>query len=107
MARASRQEWAKRVRQWNESGLTGAVFAARIGVKEATLRHWKWALRRERGTPARVERAPTFVEIAPAVLAAGQQEPFELHLSADRWLRVPATFDEAALRRLLAILGER
>ena len=31
-------------------------------------------------------------------------EPFELELSGGRRLRVPASFDEAVLRRLLAIL---
>jgi hypothetical protein len=46
MVRISRDEWAKRIERWTDSELTGAEFAAKIGVKEATLRHWKWALAR-------------------------------------------------------------
>ena len=51
MERVSRDQWAKRVERWCESGLTAAEFAAEIGVKEATLRHWKWALRRHATEP--------------------------------------------------------
>lgn len=109
MARATRQEWAKRVQQWDESGLTGAAFAARLGVKEATLRHWKWLLGRgaRRGS-RRATTAPAFVEIAP--LLAGQltaSEPFELVLGTEVRVRIPQSFDEAALRRLLALVRER
>src|SRR6266851_7518581 len=35
---ARRDEWAKRIEQWAESGLSGAEFAREIGVKEGTLR---------------------------------------------------------------------
>lgn len=110
MARATRHEWAKRVQQWDESGLTGSAFAARIGVKESTLRHWKWLLGqrgRRSSRPASVA-GPAFVEIAP--LLAGQltaSEPFEVVLGGDVRLRVPQSFDEPALRRLLAVLRER
>jgi len=41
---ARRDEWAKRIERWTESALTGAQFAQQIGVKESTLRHWKWRL---------------------------------------------------------------
>jgi transposase-like protein len=109
MARTSRHEWAKRIKQWDESGLTGAAFAGRIGVKEATLRHWKWQLGRHarasrRGGAQRVV-GPAFVEIAPLLTGhASGGEPFELVLGDDVRVRVPASFDEASLRRLLAVL---
>lgn len=108
MARSSRDEWAKRVAQWIESGLGGAEFSARLGVKESTLRHWKWQLSRE----GRAQRSkapdgarPAFVEIA-AVSNGGFESArqFELVLRDGLHLRIPPSFDEAVLRRLLAVL---
>lgn len=90
--------------------MTGAAFAARIGVKEATLRHWKWLLGQGRRRVFRraTGAGPAFVEIAP--LLAGSltaSEPFEVVLGEDVRLRIPPSFDESALRRLLAVLRER
>jgi hypothetical protein len=44
MQRTGRREWAKRIREWKRSGQAGASFAAGLGVKEGTLRHWRWQL---------------------------------------------------------------
>jgi len=105
MARASRSEWKARVEQWNASGLTGLEFAARLGVNEGTLRHWKWLLGHERRTR---RGRPKFVEIAPATLeAVAEGSRFELVLRDERRLYVPPSFDETALRRLLAVLEGR
>jgi transposase-like protein len=88
---ARREEWAKWIEQWTESGLTAAQFAQQIGVKESTLRHWKWQfdkLSRTQGlAPARPPRdefveliAPTgATSVTSAVINA--PEPFELVLS--------------------------
>lgn len=107
MARGRRALWEKRVAQWVESGQGGAEFAARAGLKESTLRHWKWQLGyEERQRAARAKKVrPEFVEVTPAVSAHLMgAAAFELVLAGDRRLRVPATFDESALRRLLAVL---
>jgi hypothetical protein len=63
MAKGRREQWKKRVEQWVESGLGGAEFAARAGLKESTLRHWKWQLGyEERQRAARANKArPRFV----------------------------------------------
>jgi hypothetical protein len=110
MARASRTEWAKRVAEWNESGLSGAEFAAKAGLKEATLRHWKWQLgreRRQRRPRARVAAA-AFVEVKPALTAQlVAVDVFELVTRDGLSVCVPPSFDETALRRLLAIIAER
>ena len=45
--RTRREQWVKRVVGWRRSGLTAREFAAKIGVKSATLSHWAWQLRRE------------------------------------------------------------
>jgi hypothetical protein len=114
---ARRDEWAKWIEQWTKSGLTGAQFAEQIGVRESTLRHWKWQLekvvRTQRVTPAQAP-GDEFVElIAPtertsatsAVIAA--PEPLELVLGGGLLVRIPARFDADALRRLLDAVGHR
>lgn len=98
MARTSRKVWAERIKQWKSSGVSGSEYAAQIGVKESTLRHWRWLLgRRER---------PAFVEIATAVTVP-DGEAFELILGDGRRLRIPSSFEESSLQRLLAVLGGR
>jgi hypothetical protein len=104
MARESRSVWQRRVERWTRSGLSGAEFASRVGVKEATLRHWKWQLARGVLNSA---PAAEFIEVPPALttslVSAGV---FELALADGRQLRIPAAFDAASLRRLLAVLTE-
>src|SRR6266851_6793007 len=95
MPRISREEWAKRIERWIDSGLTGAEFAAEIGVKETTLRHWKWALSRHTREPGweakaarerRQQRAPEFVEVVesstppPSLVERGELTPIEHQL---------------------------
>ena len=46
-SRVAREEWAKRVERWRESGLTSAEFAAELGINPRTLTYWKWVLGRE------------------------------------------------------------
>ena len=36
-ARVEREEWAKRVERWRDSGLTTAEFAAELGINPKTL----------------------------------------------------------------------
>ena len=119
MAREPREVWAKRVERWTESGLTGGQFAAEIGVKEGTLRHWRWALAREAREPGwetsaarrrRAERRPQFVEVIagpPKSAAASGCLCLELVLGAGILVRVPVGFDPDSLRRLLDLLRER
>ena len=118
-SRVAREEWAKRVERWRDSGLSAAEFAAELGINARTLTYWKWVLGREargdkRVWPARKGRrarkavgagttsraTPPFVEVS----AASADERFELELSGGRRLRVPKGFDDEALRRLLGVL---
>jgi transposase-like protein len=111
MARGTRAEWARRVARWVASGLTGAEFAAREGVKEATLRHWKWQLARDGRLLDGMNEKPRFLEVVgsfePARPAPDDDAALELLLDGGRRLRIPRGFDEATLRRLLAVLEER
>lgn len=105
----TRDEWAKAVGEWSRSGLKGAEFAAGIGVKESTLRHWKWKLEhgeRPRGA-RRTEGA--FVRIAPVrvPLSAAETESVELVLLNGVRIRLPAQFETATLRRVLDVVEFR
>jgi hypothetical protein len=114
MDRTSREEWAKRVERWGDSGLTAKEYAAEIGVKAHTLSWWKWRLssgasapRRRRARRARTTGAGTtpltFVEMA----TAAAPEPLEIVLPSSVRIRVPSTFDGSTLARLLDVLEPR
>jgi hypothetical protein len=102
MARETRAEWAKRIEQWGRSGLTGAEFAFEVGVKESTLRHWKWQLDGEAKGRA---KKPAFVRVAPVEVPSVTVEPIEIVLSGGIRIRVPERFDVVALRRVLEVVG--
>jgi hypothetical protein len=122
-SRVAREEWAKRVERWRDSGLTCAEFAAELGVNARTLTYWKWMLgkeargekrvwpsRKARKSRARVATSKTRPSSASGVSglvevhAAPRDGRFELELGAGRRLRVPASFDATELRRLLDVL---
>ena len=115
MDRTSREEWAKRVERWGDSGLTAKEYAAETGIKAHTLSWWKWRLSSgasAQGRRRRARRAPTtgagatpltFVEMATAVAP----EPLEIVLPSSVRIRVPSTFDGATLARLLDVLEPR
>jgi transposase len=46
-SRVAREEWAKRVERWRDSGLKCAEFAAEVGINPRTLTYWKWVLGKE------------------------------------------------------------
>jgi len=104
--RTRRAEWAERVERWRRSGLTANRFAASIGVNPGTLSHWAWRLGREQqsrgGLGALLAAArPEFVEVVSASISDSR---FELQLGNGRRLQIPASFEAAALERLLGVL---
>ncbi len=105
-----RAEWTERVGQWRRSGLTAKAFARSAGVNAGSLTHWAWRLRRDArraGAAAQATGVPpasAFVEIAAV---GGVEACFELELGNGRRLRIPASFDAAALGRLLTVLEAR
>ena len=108
--RTKRAEWAERVDRWRRSGLTAKEFARSVGVNAGTLGYWACRLGRERrvGGPARPRSRAAVALPAAAWLeitaAGGTDSRFELELDNGRRLRVPATFEAAALERLLGVL---
>ena len=121
--RVGREEWAKRVERWQESGLTSKEFAAELGISANTLTYWKWRLRKERversgvarsarPTKPRAKRAsprkpvPEPSSGSPLVVmqASPSDSRIEVELGNGRRLRVPSSFDGEALRRLVTAL---
>ena len=119
MTREGREVWAKRVERWRDSGLTLKEFAAEIGVNANTLAGWRWRLSSQEAVAPVASRAPAFLEIVAPVedasedegsaaeAAAPGMEPLEVVLRSGHRVRVPARFDEAALRRVVAVLEAR
>lgn len=90
-----------------KSRQTLTAFATAHGLDPQRLGRWRRILS---ATPG-----PVFEEISPTLLAAitpgdvvakGVQERFEIVLSSGRVVRVPASFDAGALRRLLQVVEE-
>jgi hypothetical protein len=89
-------EWEALVREWRAGGLRQREFARRKGIAPTTLSWWSCRVGRETRGRAR---------FVPVRVVGGGDADFRLELGDGRTLRVPAAFDEAALRRLLAVLG--
>ena len=110
--RVGREEWAKRVGRWRDSGLTTAEFATELGISPKTLTNWAWKLEREatgkRRARASKKRAAT-ASAAPTATAFIQVTSperggrFELEVRG-RLLHIPSSFDAQQLRALLEIL---
>ena len=110
--RVDREEWAKRVERWRDSGLTTAEFAAELGINPKTLTYWAWTLKREASGQRRVwsvkkkpfaagaaQTGQAFVELP----GNGSTARFELEVRGRR-LHIPSAFDAQQLRALLEIL---
>lgn len=114
--RVEREEWAKRVGRWRDSGLTTAEFAAEFGINPKTLTYWAWTLKREasgkkrvwstKKRPGAAGRATTTAQMGPAFVelpSHGSTARFELEVRGRR-LHIPSAFDAQQLRALLEIL---
>jgi hypothetical protein len=114
-AREPRETWVKRVERWKDSGLSSKEYATEIGVREPSLKWWKWRLAREAAgatvsqdkrcrAPSATKPAVTFVEV-PRLIAT--RSSIELVLPSRIRVRLQNDFDSAALERLLGVLGAR
>jgi transposase-like protein len=115
MARTSREEWAKRVERWKDSGLTAAEFATEVGINAHSLTWWKWRLASEAAGRGPARRSPTRkprISAAPSPLtflemtSPVRSEALEVVLPTSIRIRVPPDFDAAALGRLLGVLEQ-
>jgi transposase len=120
MARATAEEWAKRVARWRDSGLTAKEFAAETGVNAGTLSSWAWRLRKETSSGAastkdrpgsfrgrrplgQPDAAPSFIEL-PSTGLVKSASMLEL-VVGDLRVRVPAGFDQETLGHVLRAVG--
>jgi hypothetical protein len=114
MAREPRDVWAKRVERWRGSGLTADEFAAEVGVKANTLRHWSWLLKREERTHRRkmskgTASAASFVEVVagPSFSSPTAPDALDIIVRDSIRIRVPVVFDPDLLRRVIAAVEAR
>ncbi len=98
MGRRPRDEWAKRVQRWKQSGLTAAAFARREGLNAGTLFWWSSKLGRT------VAAAPPVVEVV--VPPKVETTAFTVEMRGGARVTMPVGFDENTLRRLLRLLEE-
>lgn len=102
------QFWRRLLRRWQNSGWTVRAFCAEQGVSEASFFAWRRTLAERDQRPAAPPESPaTFVPLRVIATPAPEAgRPFEVVLNDERVVRVPAGFDPASLRQLLAILQE-
>ena len=115
--RAKERFWRTVVQQWRRSGLPVRDFCADRQLSEPNFYAWRRTLA-ERRQEARHRRGgdrdrpsasqPVFVpvRVAPVPAALAQAASLEVVLGHSRVVRVPAGFDAATLRQLLAVLEE-
>jgi hypothetical protein len=101
MTKTTQAKWRGLIAAQEKSGLTVREFAAARGIAVATFYWWRCRLRRD-GT----QLVPVDVVDHDVVLERrGHDAPsFELQLDHAMTLRIPASFDEAGLRRLVRAL---
>jgi len=92
------------VRQWGSSGLSVREFCTDHDISEQSFYAWRRTIAQADAQSARF--VP--VQVVPDEEAAGNApgQGLELLLGGSRVLRVGPGFDEATLRRLLALLEE-
>lgn len=99
-----REEWAKRVERWKDSGLTAKEFAAELGINAGSLQQWAYQLKKRavggKRETAEHQPAPRFVEVTPPVAVP---QGFDVRVGRFT-VAVPGGFDEGNLLRLLETL---
>lgn len=110
MARATKEEWAQRVEGWKRSGQRADEYAAAIGVKSKTLQNWGWRFG-ARGASSVVaahqKKTVRFIELvsnAPRGEGASASM-LEVVLPNGACVRVPSSFDDDVVRRVLRLAG--
>lgn len=110
-------EWQRVLAEHERSGLSVAEFARRHGISPGSLGWWRYITRRravepsDRKARARVGRRAHegFVEVRvereQGIEVDVMRGGFEVVVPGGCVVRVPAHFEAAALRRLLATLG--
>jgi transposase len=94
------QQWRRRLRDWQRSGLSVSAFCRRHGLAENRLYAWRRILAQRDAEQA------IFVPVRLLAESGSQNGTLEVLLACGRRLRVAKGFDAATLRQLLAVLEE-
>lgn len=111
MARSNRDERAKRVERWQDSGLTAAEFGAEVGVNPRTLSYWKWRLGKD-DPPRRPSRSTdsgnvSFVELTN-MAGPDRHAGGGIELVIGRYtLRIGSRAESETLARVIDVLERR
>jgi hypothetical protein len=95
------EQWRRRLRDWQRSGLSVAAFCERHGLAEKRFYSWRRLLAQ------RDAEQSAFVPVRVLAENGDPDGTLEIVLDKGRRLRVPKGFDPATLRRLLAVLEEQ
>jgi hypothetical protein len=99
--------WRDRLHRWRASGLSARAFCAAQRLPESSFYFWRAELqRRDAARPPTPPFVPLHVTAPPPPAPPPPAAPLEL-LTAGVTLRIPAGFDPALLRAVLAVLEER
>jgi hypothetical protein len=106
----STRTWRDRVARWHKSGHSARVFAEQEGVNAGTLYSWSRRLGMKRSEYRQRSEGATLpallpVVVAPAGAAPSSSAPLEIVLPDGAVVRVPPSFDEATLARVVRALG--
>lgn len=114
MARGDRdlgkeQLWRGILQEWEHSHKPVRAFCVERGLVESCFYAWRRTIARRDGKYAPSPKSGNSPEPMPAFVPVEVKRPsetqtFEVVVGAGRVIRVPAAFDAAALRRLLAVL---
>ena len=105
--RRKERYWRRVLRQWLRSGQGVRAYCWEHGLSEACFFAWRRTIEErdqgaERPRPGPRPGLPRFVSVTVTASAS----PLEVVLADGRVVRVPAGFDAATLRQLLAVLEE-
>jgi hypothetical protein len=96
------QQWRRRLKEWQASGLSVRAFCKLRHLSQPSFYAWR------RELAERDALRPAFVPVqVVGDESDGASDLLELVLAGGRRVRVPAGFDAATLRRLLAVLEEQ
>ena len=102
------EQWAERVREWRESGMTAEQFASGKGFSGKTLQWWSGELaRRSRETTRSKTKVAMARVVRPGELIAERIEDTPIAIVVgDLRVAVGRGFDASVLRDVLRVLAE-
>jgi hypothetical protein len=108
------QFWRRVMRQWQQSGLSAARFCRQRNLSLPSFYAWKRTLAQRdaeaaRFVPVRIvpdQQIPTVTGEARGIPVGPASAALEVVLGSGRRVCIGTAFDEATLRRLLAVLEE-